>query len=98
MTLKCLSLRSIGVSVSSAIRITACLQNEIRVLTQAWCSLNSSLGSSFWRASLTSIMVIVFEFEFELGLESEPCCTKIVPGDQGVCKPRAKAWRVRCAP
>ena len=92
MTLKCLSLRSIGVSVSSAIRITACLQNGIRVLTQAWCSLNSSLGSSFWRASLTSIMVIVFELGFGF------CCTKIGPEDQGVGKPRAEAWWVRCAP
>lgn len=71
MALKCLSLRSVGVSVSSAIRITASLQNGIRVLTQARCSLNNSLGSSFWRTSLISIMVIVF------GLESEFCFTKI---------------------
>ena len=74
MVLKCLSLRSVGVSVSSAIRITASLQNGIRVLTQAWCSLNNSLGSSFWRTSLISIMVIVF------GLESEFYFTKIGTG------------------
>ena len=71
MVLKCFSLRSVGVSVSSAIRITASLQNGIRVLTQAWCSLNNSLGASFWRTSLISIIVIV------LGLESEFCFTKI---------------------